>query len=161
MKRLLLISALALAPLLAHADGLIAGVAYAERANTKGAEVELGYRKTFTNIGLNLIPLSGILYSKPDPRYRQETFSNGSTVCRDLSNGQFSDKDNCSKSGFDYGFIASLDYAVTPSIFLGGGVRVGKRTDAFATVRAQLNTSLTLQAKAGGDYLSIGASWGF
>ena len=102
IKRLLAISSL-LIPLVARADGAIFAIGYAERDTIKGAEIELGYRKTFSSVGFNVIPLSGIWYSDPESRYREETFSNGHSACRDTSNGQFADSEMCSDK-FSYAF---------------------------------------------------------
>lgn len=161
MKRILLIITVAQASAFAHADGLVASIGYGGRAETKGVEVEIGYRKTFAAAALNIMPFTGILYSDPDTRYREETFSNGTTVCRDTSNGQFSDKDKCSKNSFAYAFIASVDYPVNDKLALGAGVRVADEADLFVTFRASLTGRTTLHAKAGGQYVSAGFAYGF
>jgi hypothetical protein len=144
-----------------YADGPVASLNYATRDDFKGAELEVGYQKTFASWRVNVIPLSGIIHRKDDSRYREETFSNGQEVCRDTTNGQFADKDKCNQTGFDYGFIAGADFVATERFHVGGGIRIGKETDVFGMARYRLTDRVSIQAKAGGDYRSIGISFGY
>jgi hypothetical protein len=144
-----------------YGDGVVAAVNYATRDDVKGAEVEFGYQKTFTSWRLNIIPLSGIFYRKDDSRYREETFSNGQTVCRDTTNGQFADDDKCNQTGFDYGFIGGAEFLVTDRFHLGAGIRIGKETDIFAMAGYRVWERVSVQVKAGADYRSIGLFMNF
>jgi hypothetical protein len=144
-----------------YGDGFVASLNYATRDDIKGAEVQFGYQKTFTSWRLNIIPVSGILYRKDDSRYREETFSNGQTVCRDTTNGQFADDDKCNQTRFDYGFIGGADFLVTDRFNLGAGIRIGKETDIFAMAGYRVWEHVSVQLKAGADYRSIGLSMQF
>lgn len=154
--------ALVFASQVSSADGLIGAAGYAKRDQVHGGEIELGYRKSFDKFGVNIIPLSGIFYANSGSRYHSETFSNGRTVCRDSTNGQFSDADNCSSSfSFDYAAIFSGDYAISKSFVIGAGLRAGKQADPFLTARYRISDNFGFQAKAGGKYSGFGFSFGF
>lgn len=161
MKRLLLSVAIALASTSTSADGINTGISYAKRDQIEGAEIELGYHKTFSSFVVNILPLTGIIYSKTNSRYREETFSNGSKVCRDTSNGQFADKENCSGTGFDYGFIVKTDYDILDKFAIGAGVRLGNKSDVFLTLRSKLTQKMSLQVKGGENYVSAGLAFGY
>lgn len=145
----------------AKADGLIATASYADRSGIQGTEIEFGYRKTISSFGINILPVTGILYPDPDSRYREETFSNGTTICRDTSTGQFANKEKCSDTNFSYAFSVSADYAISNSIFIGGGVRIGEKTNSFVMLRARVMGRISIHAKAGDKYSSMGLSFGF
>ena len=161
MRRGVLAISMASSAMFVHADGLVVGVSYAKRADVKGVEMELGYRKVVSDFGVNILPLTGIMYSNSNSKYREETYSNGSTVCRDTSNGLFADKVTCNNSSFSYGFIASGDYALTDWLTCGAGVRIGKKPDPFLTLRGRVTRNMSFQFKAGGKYTAAGFTFGF
>jgi hypothetical protein len=163
MKKSLLISLLALAPITSYADGIVAGLGYAQRDSIQGLEIELGYRKSYNSWAVNIMPLTGILSfgSNTDSTYREETFDNGTTVCRDHSNGQFANKEKCNNIDFDYAAILSADYSLTEMFALGAGVRVGNNVDAFGTLRAKLSDIIAVQVNGSPKYFSANVLFDF
>ena len=151
---------IATSPVISFSEGGIGTLGYADRGGIKGAEIQLGYRKQFSAFGVNILPLTGIWYQKDDSRYREETFSNGNTVCRDRTNGQFADDEKCGAS-FSYAFIASTDYALSEAMAIGAGVRIGKDSDAFLSARIKVGQSLSLLVQGGGKYVSASLALGF
>lgn len=144
----------------ANADGIMGSIGYAKRGAIDGFEVQLGYRKIVGDVGFNIIPLSGIWYKNDNSKYREETFGNGSTVCRDKSNGQFADTEKCGPS-FGYAAIFAADYSVSEKFKVGLGLRVGKDTDPFATLRYAITEKVSLQVSAGGKYSTFGIAMGY
>lgn len=73
--------------------------------------------------------------SASDSRYRTEHLSNGNTICRDTTNGQFAKKENC-EDGYDFNtfFASSADISVKLSItYFGVGYRVFNEKGMYYT----------------------------
>jgi hypothetical protein len=154
------LAALAAAPAHAQApDGLFA-IGYGGRGTTQGLEVSLGIRRNFGAFGLELLPLSGIVYSRTTNRYRDEVQANGNTACRDTRSGQLVTTDKCGPR-VAYAAIVSGDVTVVEGVSLGLGARLARRSDAFLMLRIQVGATGGVHLKAGGDYVSLGASTGF
>jgi hypothetical protein len=69
---------------------------------------------------------------EPNDRYRSATFDNGTTVCRDTSNGHSAEKATCGGS-VNALLGAMFEFAVIPidEIFVGGGVRTAPSTGPY------------------------------
>jgi hypothetical protein len=144
-----------------HAEGLFGSLNYATTPTRSGAEVELGFQKSFDSININLVPLSGIFYNDKNSRYQNETFKNGKTICRDKSNGQFSNKENCD-GNFEYAALTSIDYSINEKFNIGVGARINedRESTAFATARYKLTSTISVNLKYGNNYQSIGVAIG-
>lgn len=142
-------------------SGSIAEIAIAHVDDTTGVELALGY--SFRANGFRLTPIiGGFAYQgDEDPRYGNETFGNGQTVCRDYSNGQFAKKEKC-ETGFAASAYAKLEAAYRyKSIEIGAGVRASDETTGYVTVAAFLGSGGSIKLSAGQDYYSAGLSVGF
>lgn len=102
-----------------------------------GISFILGFQASFRRFSLNINPadLGGIPEENQNPRYRKETFSNGRTVCRDLSNGQFAESSKCAGTFRTiYAFSLDATYNIHNSqypIYLGMGYRLGNNSGAY------------------------------
>lgn len=102
-----------------------------------GVSFILGFQASFRRFWLTINPadLGGIPEENQDPRYRKETFSNGRTVCRDLSNGQFANSEKCAGTFRTiYAFSLDATYNVYNSrypVYLGAGYRFGNNSGAY------------------------------
>ena len=102
-----------------------------------GVSFILGLQTSFRRFRLTINPvdLGGIPEENQNPRYRKETFSNGRTVCRDLSNGQFAESGKCAGTFRTiYAFSADATYNVHNSKYpmdLGLGYRFGNNKGAY------------------------------
>lgn len=159
----LLLSAVAAATLLftaqtATAQSWVVELNGAKVNDLSGAELGLGYN--FAKGGFRLTPIVGaLLYQGDNDRYRSETFS-GRTVCRDLSNGQFSKKENCDDTAAKaYGKLEAA-YRFK-SIELGGGVRVSDEALPYGTVAAYFGENLAVKGFGGKDYYGAGLTLTF
>lgn len=133
---------------------------YADGAHD-GAELAFGYRyETSSGTSISLHALQGVIYSTGAPDgFRKETFSNGQTVCRDLSNGQFSEKENC-QSGFGFEYTPSAEVAqrITSSFSIGAGYRAGDAVGAYGAIHIQAFKVAHIVARVGPEY--VGAAFG-
>jgi hypothetical protein len=129
---------------------------YGDTNAHQGGELELTYTADFDKFSINFSPLSAIMYKDDDKNYRKETFRNGNEVCRDIRNGQFSEKSNCNKVGIDYAAIIGADYKLAKNFTVGAGVRIGEKIKPYGNISIlnDLN-SFGLRARAGQKYMSI------
>jgi hypothetical protein len=149
---------------------LAAVVATCPSAEAKGWEVELNGAKvqdlSGAELGLGydlggskfrLTPIVGaLLYQGDNDRYRDETLSNGRRVCRDRTNGQFADKENCNNlAARAYGKLEA-GYRLSPSLELAAGVRVGGETTPYGAISVLASDKLALKGFAGKDYYGAG-----
>lgn len=160
----LVLSAVALATLLftgqaANAQSWVVELNGAKVDDLSGAELGLGYN--FAKKGFRLTPIVGaLIYQGDNDRYRSETVSGGRKICRDLSNGQFSDKDNCNNTAAKaYGKLEAA-YRFK-SIELGGGVRISDETMPYGTVAAYVGDNLAVKGFGGKDYYGAGLAFTF
>ncbi len=160
----LFLSAVALAALLsagsANAHSWAIELNAAKVDDLKGAELGLGYN--WTAGGFRLTPVVGALIYKGDnDRYSNQTLSNGNTVCRDHSNGQFAKKENCDNTAAKaYGKVEAA-YRFGKTFELGGGVRVSDQTTPYGTVAAYFSDQLAVKGFAGKDYYGAGLALTF
>lgn len=127
----------------------------------EGIELGLGYR--FAAGGFRLTPIVGafVTTGEDDGRYREETFNNGNTVCRDTANGQFSDKENCGANYHTaaYGKVEAA-WHFTNGLELGAGARLSEDdTKPYAVIA--YGTAWGLRAAVGDDYYALGVAYGF
>lgn len=132
----------------------------AEAYETTGVELGGGYR--FASGNFSVTPVVGaLIYQGENSRYRSETFKNGNTVCRDISNGQFADDTNCNNTAAEaYGRLEA-GYR-----FKSVGIGVGGRfsdsgSGAYGTISALVSERLALKVNAGADYVALGMTFGF
>lgn len=157
-----LLAALALTGTAAQADGLVSSFAVARRTPVLGWELEAGYRLTAGPVGLNLMPLGGILYqSDTATRYRSEQRGNSGYACVDTQSG------NTTYAGFcagrlSYAGSVSADVHVGLGLYLGGGFRLGRENDGFGVLRLQGDRhAVGLQVRVGPNYWSVGGTTRF
>ena len=148
----------------AHADTTSSAniaIGYAEANKNKGLEIDLTLSTVINDkVILNLTPIGGIFYQKKDDNYRKETFFNDQEVCRDTRNGQFAEKDNCDKKGFDYAASADINLKLNDYVTVGAGSRFGKKINPYGTIvvsskKDSFNNSFGLRGKFGKDYYSL------
>jgi hypothetical protein len=74
--------------------------------------------------------------SSADANYRSETFENGQTVCRDLSDGTFAEKEKCNSAGnLPIAYMAELQLSpMSIPVFVGAGVRTSPAPGPFAVI---------------------------
>lgn len=129
-------------------------VGYADGAHN-GGEVALGYRyEAASGTAIALHPLQGVIYSTGAPEgYREETFSNGQTVCRDLSNGQFAKKSNCEDGlGFEYTPSAELTQRLGTKISIGAGYRGGDKASVYGVLQVYAFKVVHIGIRGGPEY---------
>lgn len=131
---------------------------YGAGAN-EGVEFALGYtHKWDSETAISVYPLQWVAYeTPPSDRYREETFSNGQTVCRDRSNGQFADKEKCEPStGFEYTPSIEVIRKVAPELILGIGYRGGETRGGYGVVSLlPSGLPVSIGARIGGNYLGL------
>jgi hypothetical protein len=98
--------------------------------------------------------------------YRSETFSNGQTVCRELSTGEFTEKYNCDGGSSGNSLIAGMaELHLSPlsvPFFVGAGMRTSPAPGPFAVI-GYLNQSAAvfqfwfLRSALGSNFLQIHA----
>ncbi len=80
-------------------DKLYGGLAYISKLGEPNLGFILGATRYYSKYNISILGEGGIdLYFEENEssRYREETFSNGQTRCRDTQNGQFADSSKCS-----------------------------------------------------------------
>ena len=128
------------------------------------AAVELGLGYAFKADKFYVAPAIGIelTQGEENTRYRTQTQSNGTEVCRDSTNGQYSNKENCSGNTDGRGFVSlEAGYRVADSTSVGIGVRRAEVTSPYAVVNFGSLSGFKFRLAGGKDYASIGASLGF
>ena len=89
----------------------------------------------------------GLTSGEASGRYRNETTSDGRTICRDGSNGQFADSENCAPPTDAYfAFTGDAKYDISKGkneAFVGVGYRIGRGSTPYGTmsVRPSSNPS--------------------
>lgn len=151
---------LALAHTSTFSEEGIFSLGYASRGDIRGLELVLGVRKTLGPWSLEFSPLSGIIYTDKNSRYREELSNGAAPVCRDTSNGQQVATEQC-RPEVNYAALLSGDYALTESLAVGVGVRLARHSDPYATLRLHVSARGAIHLRAGGRYLSLNASTAF
>jgi hypothetical protein len=139
----------------AHAEeglnGVTASFGVARHEQIHGFQVELGYRKKFSWININLVPLSLISYDKKNFKTR---YSLDEHECYDATSGQFLYVGECEKS-INYGAVLSADFAASKHVFIGAGIRTGSQKVFFSNVSYHFDAGPRLTLKYGKSYASV------
>lgn len=142
-----------------------AGVGYLSGAKINSetaAEIGLGYA---FNISKGYVaPIIGAEFTRgdADSRYYTQTQSNGTDVCRDRTNGQYSKKENCSANTNTRAFAAlEAGVRLAETASLGVGVRRGEVTSPYAVLNIGAFSGGKVRVAGGKSYASIGVSGGF
>lgn len=134
---------------------LTAELGAAQLADLTGAELGVGGRYAWRNVRFSGI-VGGFITANQDDRYRSETFSNGNSVCRDTSNGQFSDDSNCAPDVSAYGKLEA-SYLFDGGFEIGGGARFSQdNTAPYGTIGYRWSQGYAVYAAGGDDYVSLG-----
>mgnify|MGYP003409418649 CR=1 FL=1 len=98
-------------------------------------------------------------------------FSNGNTICRDESNGQFADDELCnSEIDTEWRATAELQLRVADNVLIGaGGIYViqgdldsdEERLSAYGSMTLELTPRFAINFKGGSDYASVQARVSF
>jgi hypothetical protein len=140
-------------------NGAILELNAARVGDRTGAELGVGY--AFRSSRFELVPSVGaFIFPNEDDRFTSQTFNNGQTVCRDLSNGQFSDDVNCGPDVGAFGKI-ELNFLATDRFSLGVGGYVGDQSNAFGRLAYRFSDKVSIQGMGGGGYIAIGLRAGF
>lgn len=140
---------------------IFSSLGYGNASSKSGVELTVGGQKLiYEKVVLDVIPLSIIIVPNDGSRYRSETTSNNKTICRDKTNGQFSDSSNCGPT-YKYAFQSSVKYQVHESIDLGLGTRIGSNFSIYADALLKFNSKTSLEGKLGNDYTSISIRFDF
>lgn len=96
----------------------------------------VAYKRVLAFVNLADLTFRG---SEADGRYRNETFSNGTTVCRDRTNGQFAEKEKCEDGiDLDYAFSTDANFIVADldpvQIYCGAGLRLADKTKVYGSI---------------------------
>lgn len=127
-----------------------------------GAEVSVGY--VFRAANLYLAPSIGaFIFQGDNNRYQLQTQGNGTEVCRDLTNGQYSKKANCDNTRVTaYGNLEGGIRLGDDQMWAAGiGARVQDKALAYAVVHYGRPGGPNLRVAAGKDYGALGVTFGF
>jgi hypothetical protein len=152
----------ALAPATANANNFVTQLAVSDVNSVTAVELGVGYK--FAGEKFYVAPMVGleITEGEGNSRYESQTQSNGTKVCRDMSNGQYSNKENCSSSSEGRGFVAlEAGYRVSDKATIGLGVRRAEVTSPYGVVHFGFANGLKVRLAGGKDYASAGISVGF
>lgn len=175
--RRLLAGALLCAPLAAQAQAiavprpykfnLSGGFTFAQPKS--GLMVNGGFSAATNRAWATLLPIElTFVPGTADPRYYQDTFSNGQTRCRDSQTGQFASNTKC-QAPIGIKYSGALEANVQPSlhhpIFVGAGFHAGYARTAYGTIglirRRPNGTGTLLRISAGASFLqlALGGYW--
>jgi hypothetical protein len=144
---------------ISRTNGFVADLNVAKIAERTGTEFAIGY--AFRSSRLELIPSIGAFLSpNEDDQFENQTFRNGQTVCRDLSNGQFSNEENCGPEVAAFGKI-EVNFLATEKFSLGIGGYISDEATAFGRIAYKFTDKVSLQASGGENYASLGIRFGF
>lgn len=147
-------------PLAAQAGDFVLSAARVK--DISGAQLELaGHWPVLGSAQLR--PALGVfVHPRTDGRYSQQTQSNNTVVCRDMSNGQYADKENCDGVADVFASL-ELGAELGDRWALGAGVRVGRQALPYLALdlHPTPGQALLLRATAGKDLASLGLGWSF
>lgn len=125
-----------------------------------GGEFGVGY--TIEAGPVRIRPGAGVfIFHDEDSRYQSETFSNGQTVCRDTTNGQFADDIHCAAALRPYGRLEAT-VVLGEAVELGGGGRVTEDgVTPYGTVGVVVSRAATIRGYAGESYFAGGIALRF
>lgn len=119
-----------------------------------GVEIELGAKFQPADwIEFGVSPANLVLYENENDLYEQETFGNGATVCRDLSNGQFTDEENCAPELSWRGNVTG-EVNLSDEFSVGGGYLFGDQEAGFGSLRYNFSPSMALVGRVSESYTS-------
>jgi hypothetical protein len=150
---------------LAHAATPFAELSAARANDVVGAEIGLGAKLQAGGFALKPQAVA-FVYHGDTPGYRYEGQSNGTTVCRDTSNGRYSDESNCDRMKVEGALKLELTYTVETVGEFGIGARVAKASEPYKTVTPYLTVSknltpnMALKLNGGRDYVALGFVFG-
>jgi hypothetical protein len=131
-----------------------------------GGELGIGYRVSIWRV--NITPyIGGFIHGEDNDRYREETFRNGNTVCRDTTNGQFADDENCDNLAVDiYGkleaTVTAINFGSSGGIDIGGGVRFSEdQTTPYAALAVNFTSTISVRGNVGKDFWAAGVHLAF
>lgn len=151
-----------LAPAAANAGNMVGYAGIGQINSTTAGEVALGYRVIADKFFIAPAVGVEITEGEENTRYDTQTQSNGTEICRDLTNGQYSNKENCSGNYDGRGFVSlEAGYLVSNSTSIGLGVRRAEVTSPYAVVNFGSAAGFKFRLAGGKDYASIGVSLGF
>ena len=140
---------------------------------TEGWELELGGRVDWNDfIYFSASPANVVIFEGDAPEgFHNETFSNGNTICRDESNGQFADDELCnSEIDTEWRAAAEFQLRVADNVLIGaGGIYViqgdidpdEERLSAYGSMTLELTPRFAINFKGGSDYASVQARVSF
>jgi hypothetical protein len=107
--------------------------------------------------------LEANLYGEDPEGYRLERLSNDNTVCRDETNGQFTDKSNCTAMIIDMttSLDASKRIGSDSKILIGGGVQLltdaeyGESVIPYLASSYDITSEIEVKGRIGLDYLQV------
>ncbi|TVV42251.1 hypothetical protein [Thalassolituus sp. C2-1] len=164
MKNVFTICFLGIAVLMvlpSEAENWGASVGYVTANGASGGNVSGYYEVERSQWLLRWTILDVGLFSKEAEGYREEKLSNGNTVCRNESNGQFADDEKCNSMDLDVGTAADLSYAFDfrgshTSAGLGvrllGGEKYGGSLIPYFVANYSINSTFGLGMRFGDDY---------
>jgi len=143
-------------PATAQADGLLIEGNGARAHSEWGGELGVGY-----NVGAGgfaVRPIVGaFIYQGDNDRYYEDTFSNGQSRCRDSTNGQFADDENCNNTAVKAYAKVEATYTLLGSAEIGGGARFSsEQARLYGTVSFPLAPRIRVKANAGDRYYALG-----
>ena len=96
-----------------------------------GMNITAGYAFTGKRFRVSLNFVDWNVYFGEAEGFRRETLSNGTEICRDLSNGQFANNSACDDTDLDIAGSITAGYVLktTKPLFLGVGARIGGDDD--------------------------------
>lgn len=126
-----------------------------------GFELEAGVKyRPAAWIEFGASPANLIFYENEDDQFESETFSNGQKVCRDSSNGQFTNEENCGPDTAWRGTVTG-EFNISSSVSIGGGYLFGDQSAGFGSLRYNFSQRVSAQGRIGSDYGSIAVSLRF
>lgn len=148
------ISILSSTSLHAQEVGFAGEINYAEIADVSGAEVGIGAH--FSDGPLRISPIiGGFIYAGELEGFRRES----SSICRNTSNGQFADSENCDATETD--FYGKLEISFLADSFeFGAGYRYAEEQEGgYGLIGYRSSENLSIRATAGTDYFSVGLAF--
>lgn len=145
-----------LVPASANANNIAVEANGARAHEVWGGELGIGYN--LSKGPFTLRPMVGaFVYQGDNDRYNNQTFSNGQTVCRDNTNGQFAASERCDNTAVKP--YAKLEATVTLAgvTEVGGGARFSSdKVRPYGTAAFSLMPKLKIKANGGPEYYSVG-----
>lgn len=144
----------------AQAANPFAEISAARVKDTVGAEVGFGAKLKAGDFALKP-QLVAFVYDGETPGFETQTQRNGSTICRNTSNGQYAEDSNCVSMKVSAALKLELTYAMGAWGELGVGARVDKETRTpYVAYTKAVSPSMALKLSGGRDYVGLGLVFG-